>query len=40
VALVAGAGARDKVVQIDLPSADEVRQRLAEVAQRMRSRAE
>jgi uncharacterized protein YggU (UPF0235/DUF167 family) len=32
VTLVAGAASRDKVVQVDLPSADEVRERLAGVA--------
>lgn len=32
VTLVAGAASRDKVVQVDLPSADEVRERLVAVA--------
>jgi uncharacterized protein YggU (UPF0235/DUF167 family) len=36
VALVAGAGARNKIVDIDLPSADAVRERL--VARGLRSR--
>ena len=38
VALVAGAAGRDKVVQIDLPSARDVRERLSAVAHGMRPR--
>lgn len=40
VTLVAGAGSRDKVVRVDLPSAEEVRERLSSLAHAVRARSE